>query len=96
MVETIWLSTVERLRSKIYSRCRCDATDNIAPKDIDTSNSSIGFNDAMIVIMTCIKMCQRVCGSQKNFGGLNPRMLSVATELNVLEHLIIFKVQRVA
>ena len=87
-VETRWLDAVEWLRSIVYSRCRCDDTDNTAPSDIETSNRNIEFNDAMNVIMLCIEMCLRVCGEQKKLGGWFPRMLSVATGPNV----IIFKV----
>jgi len=42
-----------------------DDTDNIAPRDIETSNGSIEFNDAIIMIMLFIEMCQRVCEEQK-------------------------------
>jgi len=52
-------------RSKIYSRCSCDDTNIVAPKDVETSNRSIGFNNAMIMIMLCIEMCQRVCRKKK-------------------------------
>jgi len=61
LMETGWLNAVVRLRPKIYSRCRCNDTDNVAPRDIRTSNSSIEFNDAMIMIILCIEMCQRIC-----------------------------------
>jgi len=38
LLETIWLNAVVRMRSKIYSKCRCDDTDNVALRDIETSN----------------------------------------------------------
>ena len=41
LVETRWLNAAVRLRSKIYSICRCDDTDNVAPRDRETSNVSI-------------------------------------------------------
>jgi len=50
---------------KIYSICRCDDTDNVAPRDIETSNGSMEFNDVMIMIMLFIEMFQRVCEEQK-------------------------------
>ena len=55
LVETRWLNAVVQLRFKIYSRCRCDDTDNVAPRDIETSNRSAEFNDATIIIMLCKK-----------------------------------------
>ena len=53
------------MKSKIYSRHRCDDTDDVAPKDKDSSNRSIEFNDA--VIMLCIEMGQGVREEQKVF-----------------------------
>ena len=65
LVETRWLNTVVQLRCKIYWIYLCDDTDNVAPMDIETSNGSIEFNFAMIMIMLFIEMCQRVCEEQK-------------------------------
>jgi len=42
-----------------------DDTDNVAPRDIETSNGSIEFNDAVVIIMLFTEMCQRVCEEQK-------------------------------
>ena len=53
------------LRYKVYSICRCDDTDDVAPRDIETINGRIEFNDAMIMIMLIIEMCHRVCEEQK-------------------------------
>jgi len=92
LVETRWLNAVERLGPIIYSRCRCDDTDNISLRDIETSNGSIEFNDALIMIMLCIEMFQNVCGEQNSLGGQFPVMLSVTMGPNVLQRLIIFKV----
>jgi len=36
-----------------------------APRDIETSNRSTDFHDAMIMIVLCIEMSQGVCGEQK-------------------------------
>jgi len=53
------------IQNTVYSICRCDDTDNVAPRDVETRNGSIEFNDAMIMIMLLIEMCQRVCEEQK-------------------------------
>jgi len=45
----------------------------------------------MIMIMLCIDLCQRVCGEQKKNWWAVLRMVSVATGLNMLQHLIIYK-----
>jgi len=47
LVETSWLKAVVRLRSKIYSGCRCDDTNNVAPRDIglETSSTSLELDD---------------------------------------------------
>ena len=84
--------TVE-IQNILRSGCRCDDTDNVAPSDksLETSNRSIEFNDAIIMIMLCVEMRQRL-REEKNLGGQCPRILSVATGPNVLQGLIIFKV----
>jgi len=55
-----------------YSRCCCDDTDNVAPRDIETSNKSIEFNDLMILFILCIEVCQRICEEQSKFGWAVP------------------------
>jgi len=51
-----------------YSRCCSDDIDNVAPRDIETSNKSIEFNDLMILFILCIEVCQRICEEQSKVG----------------------------
>jgi len=59
---------IVRLRSKLYSRCRWDDTDNVALKHIETNNRSIECNDYAVYR----NVPKSFWETKKNLGGQCP------------------------